>query len=169
MTPMGLCGRNKSSKNVKKTRGVLSWHPLVAAPNDTEGHGVWKSQKKSHFNIASEASYVYILSGQKFIKNAQKWSIWWVFGNLKRCDILRNFQTMCHTTWKFLEDHLTADIRWNILPSISNSRNGEGFNFLAEIPVVLCWNGLIIVSKCSAKGFLSTLSTDMKKIWDLAA
>ena len=37
-------------------------------------HGVWKSQKKVSFNIASEASYVYILSGQKFIKNAQKWS-----------------------------------------------------------------------------------------------
>ena len=31
-------------------------------------HGVWKSQKKVSYNIASEASYVYILSGQKFIK-----------------------------------------------------------------------------------------------------
>ena len=29
-------------------------------------HSVWKSQKKSHFNIASEASYVYILSGQNY-------------------------------------------------------------------------------------------------------
>ena len=28
-------------------------------------HGVWKSQKKVSFNIASEASYVYILNGQK--------------------------------------------------------------------------------------------------------
>ena len=27
------------------------------------------------FNIASEASYVYILSGLKLIKNAKKWSI----------------------------------------------------------------------------------------------
>ena len=35
----------------------------------TDMHGVWKSQKKVSFNIASEASYVYILSGQKFIKN----------------------------------------------------------------------------------------------------
>ena len=34
-------------------------------------HGGRKSQKKSHFNIASEASYVYILSRQKFIKNAK--------------------------------------------------------------------------------------------------
>ena len=31
-------------------------------------HSVWKSQKKVAFNIASEASYVDILSGQKFIK-----------------------------------------------------------------------------------------------------
>ena len=79
MTPMGLCGRNKSSKNVKKTRGVLSWHPLVAAPNDTEGHGVWKSQKKSHFNIASEASYVY----KNFIKNDKNGQFLKVLKNLK--------------------------------------------------------------------------------------
>ena len=44
--------------------------------------GVWKSQKVS-FNIASEASYVYILSGQKFIKNAKNGSFWRVFENLK--------------------------------------------------------------------------------------
>ena len=31
---------------------------------------------KVSFNIASEASYVYILSGQKFIKNAQKSQFW---------------------------------------------------------------------------------------------
>ena len=35
-------------------------------------HGVWKLQKNVSFNIASEASYVYILSRQKFIKNAKK-------------------------------------------------------------------------------------------------
>ena len=34
-------------------------------------HIVWKSPKKVAFNIASEASYVYFLSGQKFIKNAK--------------------------------------------------------------------------------------------------
>ena len=32
---------------------------------------VWKSQEKVSFNIASEASYIYILSGQKFINNAK--------------------------------------------------------------------------------------------------
>ena len=33
-----------------------------------------KITEKVSFNIASEASYVYVLSGQKLIKNAQKWS-----------------------------------------------------------------------------------------------
>ena len=80
-----------------------------------------KITEKVSFNIASEASYVYILSGQKLIKNAQKWSIlaslWKHEGcgqtvlpdrsvligqtlveNAKiqkfKCDILSNFQTM---------------------------------------------------------------------------
>ena len=45
-------------------------------------NGVGKSQKKVAFNIASEASYVYILSGQMFIKNAQNGRFWRVFENL---------------------------------------------------------------------------------------
>ena len=39
-------------------------------------HCVWKSQEKVSFNIASEASYVYILSGQKLIKNAILATFW---------------------------------------------------------------------------------------------
>ena len=35
------------------------------------------------FNIASEASYVYVLSGQKFIKKARNDPFWRVFENLK--------------------------------------------------------------------------------------
>ena len=34
-----------------------------------------KITEKVAFNIASEASYVYILSGQKFIKNGQFWQV----------------------------------------------------------------------------------------------
>ena len=34
-----------------------------------------KITEKVSFNITSEASYVYILSGQKLIKKCQKWSI----------------------------------------------------------------------------------------------
>ena len=42
-----------------------------------------KIKEKVSFNIASEASYDYILSGQKFIKNAKNGPIWRVFENLK--------------------------------------------------------------------------------------
>ena len=42
-----------------------------------------KMTEKVSFNIASEASYVYILSGQKLIKNAKNGTIWRVFENLK--------------------------------------------------------------------------------------
>ena len=41
-----------------------------------------KIGRKVSFNIASEASYVYILSGQKFIKNAKNGPIWRVFEKL---------------------------------------------------------------------------------------
>ena len=80
-----------------------------------------KITEKVSFNIANEASYVYILSGQKFIKNAKNSSFWRFFENLKlavkqcyhtgsvligqklvenakikklKCDILSSFQTM---------------------------------------------------------------------------
>ena len=76
--------------------------------------------EKVSFN-KSEASYVYILSGQKFLKNAKNGPFWRVFENLKlavtqvyqtgiligkklvenahiqkfKCDILGYFQTLC--------------------------------------------------------------------------
>ena len=42
-----------------------------------------KITEKVSFNIASEANYVYILSGQKLIKNAKDGPFWRVFENLK--------------------------------------------------------------------------------------
>ena len=42
-----------------------------------------KITEKVSFNITSEASYVYISSGQKLIKNAKNGSFWRVFENLK--------------------------------------------------------------------------------------
>ena len=42
-----------------------------------------KVTEKVSFNIASEASYVYILSGQKLFKNAKNGPFWRVFENLK--------------------------------------------------------------------------------------
>ena len=41
-----------------------------------------KITEKVSFNIASEASYVYILSGQKLIKNAENGQFWRVFEKL---------------------------------------------------------------------------------------
>ena len=82
-----------------------------------------KITEKVSFNIASEASYVYIMSGQKLIKNAKNGPFWRLFENMKlavkqcyqtgqlligqklvenakiqkfKCDILSDFQTM----WK---------------------------------------------------------------------
>ena len=42
-----------------------------------------KITEKVSFNIASEASYVYILNGQKLIKNAKNGPFWRVFEKLK--------------------------------------------------------------------------------------
>ena len=75
-----------------------------------------KITEKVLFDIASEASYLYILSGQKLIKNAQNGAFGQIFENLKlavkkgdqkvssnmtkntngksQCDILSNFQTI---------------------------------------------------------------------------
>ena len=42
-----------------------------------------KITEKVSFKIASEAGYVYILSGQKLIKKAKNGQFWQVFENLK--------------------------------------------------------------------------------------
>ena len=42
-----------------------------------------KITEKVPFNIASEASYFYILTGQKLIKKAKNGPFWRVFDNLK--------------------------------------------------------------------------------------
>ena len=42
-----------------------------------------KITQKVSFKIASEASYVYILSGQKLIKNVKNGQFWRVFEKLK--------------------------------------------------------------------------------------
>ena len=44
------------------------------------------------FKIASEASYVYVLSGQKLIKNAKNCQFWRVFENLK-LEVKQCYQT----------------------------------------------------------------------------
>ena len=90
---------------------------LMKASNVTLNTQCLKITEKVSFNIASEASYVYILSGQKFIKNAKYGPFWRFLENLKfalpdrslligqklvknakimklKCDILGDFQTL---------------------------------------------------------------------------
>ena len=55
-------------------------------------HGVWKSQKKSHSTLRAKRGYVYILSGQKLIKNAKNGPLWRVFENLKLA-VKQRYQT----------------------------------------------------------------------------
>ena len=57
---------------------------------------VFENHKKVSFNIASEASYVYIMSGQKLNKNAKNGSFWGVFQNLKLA------VKQCYQTGQFL-------------------------------------------------------------------
>ena len=54
-----------------------------------------KITEKVSFNIASEASYVYILSGQKLIKNVKNCPVWRVFENLKLA------VKQCYQTFQF--------------------------------------------------------------------
>ena len=51
-----------------------------------------KIPKKVSFDFASEVSYVYILSGQKFIKNAKNGRFWRVFHNLM-LEVRKCYQT----------------------------------------------------------------------------
>ena len=79
-------------------------------------HIQFENDKKVSFNIASEASYVYILRGQKFIKNTKKWSFlktwsfwsnsvtrqvnfYWTKIEKIKWDILSDFQTLCACCW----------------------------------------------------------------------
>ena len=48
-----------------------------ALEDDTQIERCLKITEKVSFNIASEASYVYFLNGQKFIKNAKKMTRFW--------------------------------------------------------------------------------------------
>ena len=55
------------------------FYDFLIGPNLT----VFEITEKDAFNIASEASYVFILSRQKLIKKAKKCLFWRVFENLK--------------------------------------------------------------------------------------
>ena len=67
-----------------------------------------KIAQKVAFNIASEASYIYILSGQKLVKNAKSVQFWRFFENLNSVTWQVNFnRTKNSGKWDFLQDFQT--------------------------------------------------------------
>ena len=93
---MSLCTRlNKSHFAPRARSNINCFHPKCL-----------KITEKVAFNSASEASYVYILSGQTFIKNAKSSQFaTYLFCRTKyqkiKCDILSNLQTMCYYVPRF--------------------------------------------------------------------
>ena len=63
--------------------GKLLYFIIILKRGNDKEHSVWKSQKKSHSKLRVKRATFYILSGQKFIKNAKNGPFWRVFENLK--------------------------------------------------------------------------------------
>ena len=63
-----------NSRNFYPPHHFIMNTPVLSETNIKSGIDSWclKITEKVSFNIASEASYVYILSGQKLVKNAKK-------------------------------------------------------------------------------------------------
>ena len=72
------CAKNLSSRVAASQQPLLSSCLPLKRPLSTR---CLKITEKVSFNI--QASYVYILSGQKFIKNAKNGPFWRCFENLK--------------------------------------------------------------------------------------
>ena len=73
-----------------KNRSLEAIYPKKIGENRSIPEGILvndtrclKITEKVSFNIASEVSYVYILSGQKLVKNAKNGPFWRVFENVK--------------------------------------------------------------------------------------
>ena len=94
------CGRTELINDVRKSFSnddlwteIWRWWSFLQAWAKKGSRSKWaflflsstlfENHKKVSFNIASEASYVYILSGQKLIKKAKNGQLWRVFENLK--------------------------------------------------------------------------------------
>ena len=98
-----------------------SQHPL-----STQTHYL-KIVQKVAFNIASEASYVYILSGQKVIKNAKNSHFVRVFENLKLA------VKQCYQTWQV--NFKRTKMVWKFL---NQMRHFELFSKSVNIPLNIC-------------------------------
>ena len=75
--------KNNATSYVKIQRIMLPFFLLDKEQNSKAPSQCLKITEKVPFNIASEASYFYILTGQKLIKKAKNGPFWRVFDNLK--------------------------------------------------------------------------------------
>ena len=66
---------------------------------------MFENHNKVLFKNVSETSYVYILSGQEFIKNAQNGHFWRVF---EKCDNFGDFQTLWAEKWQKIPEREAA-------------------------------------------------------------
>ena len=74
-----------------------------------------KITEKVSFNIASEASYVYILNEQKLIKNAKKWSILASFWKPEACGQTVLPDRSVFIGQKLMENAKNQKFMWDIL------------------------------------------------------
>ena len=74
-----------------------------------------KITEKVSFSIASEASYVYILSRLKFIKNGKNGPICRVFENLKACGQTELPDRSVLIDQKLVENAKIEKFKWDIL------------------------------------------------------
>ena len=90
---------------------------LRARTETAEDCIVFENHRKSLINLASEASYVYILSGQKLIKKTKKWSNLASFWKSEECS-----QTV-------LPDRSTFSIELKLVKNGKNGKNGPIWRF----------------------------------------
>ena len=97
-----------------------------------------KITEKVSFNIASEASYVYILSGQKLIKNAKNGQ----FG-----EFLKNWSVQSNST--------TRQVNFNRTKMVENAKIEKfKYKIMSSIPIVFAvfWEQLVF-SICSLQNW----------------
>ena len=92
----------------KVTRLLASWR-FSKAYRIT----VFENHRKSL--IASEASYVYILIGQKFIKNAKNGQFWWSFWKPEACGQAALPDRSVLSKQKLVENTKIVKFKWDFL------------------------------------------------------
>ena len=123
-----------------------------------------KITEKVAFNIASEASYVYILSGQKFIKNAKNGQFWRFFENATFLVIFKHCERGGFDAWSrcrkagwevnFIYCRAPTRSNWQFKNSWLNWHKNHSNNKWLVVCVVIKWHlipFLTLLTKKSSK------------------